>query len=200
LHELWSWEKCGIRIRDLRGRLGFKEDKHLRFLGFKLNLQDGCIFDELNDDQLILEDNYLSQIYCILYSYSNAKEHTEIGKLITSKQLQGGKFCNVMVNRAKSKITETFGDCSKCLVGCANLFGGMEVSFSHGDCSIRINALPLIPFTIVLYEEDYEFPASTQIFFDVSIKDYLDLEKAGMLSELVADRLKEAYQKIYQKN
>jgi len=200
LQELWNWEKCKTRIKDLRGRLGFKENHYLRFLGFKLNLEDGSIYDELNNYKLIREDNYLSQLYCILYSYAGAKEHTETGKLITSKQLQGGKFCNVMVNRAKSSITEVFGDCSKCLIECAKFFGGMEVSFSHGDCSISINPLPLIPFTIVMYEEDNEFPASAQIFFDVSIKDYLDLEKAGMLSELVADRLKQAYQKLYQKN
>jgi len=45
-----------------------------------------------------------------------------------------------------------------------------------------------------LTEQDSEFPASAQIFFDESISHYLPLEQIGMLSELTAERLKQICQ------
>jgi len=87
-----------------------------------------------------------------------------------------------------------FGSRSKLLVECTELLGGTKANFSYGDQSVRINSLPLVPLTIVLSEEDSEFPASAQIFFDESIAHYLALEQVGMLSELTAERLKQAYE------
>jgi len=73
------------------------------------------------------------------------------------------------------------------------------VNFSYGDHSVRINLLPLVPLTIVLTEQDSEFPASAQIFLDDSISHYLALEQVGMLSELTAERLKQIYQFLDEK-
>jgi hypothetical protein len=104
-----------------------------------------------------------------------------------------------MVGRAKSSIQNVFGSMSEMLVKCARLLGGSEVDFGYGDHSVGINALPLVRLTIVLSEEDPEFPASVQIFFDESITNYLELEQVGMLSELTAERLKQAYQCLLKK-
>jgi len=73
------------------------------------------------------------------------------------------------------------------------------VNYSYGDHSVRINSLPLVRLTIVLSEEDSEFPAVAQNFFDESITNYLELEQVGMLSELTASRLKQAYQFLNKK-
>jgi len=194
MNELWNWQRCKNRIRGLNGRLGFSENSVLRFLSLRLSLKDGSIYDELNNFVLSKNYNYLPNIYCILYSYSGAEEWEETGNLVTSKQLQGGQYCNIMVNRATSLIVDLFKNDAKYLVQCANLLGGKEIDFSYGDYSVKINPLPLIPITIVMYEKDIEFSASSQIFFDESIKNYLDLEQAGMLSEFVANRMKNAYQ------
>jgi hypothetical protein len=85
------------------------------------------------------------------------------------------------------------------LVESARLLGGLEVDFGYGNHSVGINALPLVRLTIVLSEEDSEFPASAQIFFDESITNYLELEQVGMLSELTACRLKQAHQCLNKK-
>jgi len=190
---LWNWERCKAKICSLRGRLGFSEDSVLRFLGLGLHLEDGSVHDDLTNCPLKEEYRTLSDIYCILSSYADAEPTPTASNLVTSKQLQGGRYCNVMVGRAKSSIQNVFGSRSEMLVECARLLGGSEVNFGYGDHSIGINSLPLVRLTIVLLGEDSEFPASAQIFFDESITNYLELEQVGMLSELTAERLKQAH-------
>jgi hypothetical protein len=190
---LWNWERWKARIRSLQGRLGFSEDSVLRFLGLELHLEDGSVYDDLTNHPLKEEYRTLSDIYCILSSYADAEPTPTASNLVTSKQLQGGRYCNVMVGRAKSSIQNVFGSRSEMLVECARLLGGSEVNFGYGDHSIGINSLPLVRLTIVLLGEDSEFPASAQIFFDESITNYLELEQVGMLSELTAERLKQAH-------
>ena len=199
MKELWNWERCKAKIRSLKGRLGFSQDSVLRFLGLGLHLEDGSVHDDLANFPLKQEYRTLSDIYCILSSYADAEPIPTASNLVTSKQLQGGRYCNVMVERAKSSIQNVFGSRSEMLVECARFLGGSEVNFGYGDHSVMINSLPLVQLTIVLSEEDSEFPASAQIFFDASIINYLELEQAGMLSELTASRLKQAYQCLHKK-
>ncbi len=194
MRALWNWERCKAKIYSLRGRLGFPEDSALRFLGLSLHLEDGTVHDNLTNRPLKREYRTLSDIYCILSYYADAEPVPAASKLVTSKQLQGGQYCNVMVGRAKSIILDVFGSRSKSLVDCARILGGSEVNFGYGDHSVGIDALPLVRLTIVLSEEDSEFPASTQIFFDESITNYLELEQIGMISELTAGRLRQAHQ------
>jgi hypothetical protein len=194
MEELWNWKKCKAKIRSLKGRLGFSDKPVLRFLKLSLYLEDGSAYDDLANYALEQKHRTLPYIYCILSSYADAEPAPETSNLVTSKQLQGGQYCNVAVERAKSSIQNVFGSMSKLLVKSAKVLGGSEVNFSYGDHSVRINSLPLVPLTIVLTEQDSEFPASAQIFFDESISHYLALEQIGMLSELTAERLKQAHQ------
>jgi len=193
MKELWNWRRCKTEIRDLKGHLGFPDEPVLRFLKLSLHLEDGSVYDDLANAPVEQEHWTLPNIYCILFFYADAEPTPSTSKLITSKQLQGGQYCNVAVERAKSLMQNVFGSGSKLLVESAKLLGGSEVDFSYGDHSVRINSLPLVPLTIVLSEENSEFPASAQIFFDESITYYLPLEQVGMLSELTAERLKQAY-------
>jgi hypothetical protein len=199
MKELWNWKRCNVKIRSLRERLGFSEDSVLRFLGLSLHLEDGSVHDDLTNYPLKGEYLTMSEIYCILSSYADAEPASAATNLVTSKQLQGGRYCNVRVERAKSSISNVFGSRSEMLVECAKLLGGSEVDFIYGDHSVGINSLPLVRLTIVLTEEDSEFPASAQIFFDESITNYLELEQVGMLSELTACRLKQAHQCLHEK-
>jgi len=199
MRELWNWERCKVKIRSLRGRLGFSEDPVLKFLGLELHLEDGSVHDALTNLPLKQEYRTFSDIYCILSCYADAKPTPITSNLVTSKQLQGGRYCNVMVGRAKSSIQNVFGSRSALLVESAKLLGGSEVDLGYGDHSVEINTLPLVRLTIVLSEEDAELPASVQVFFDESITNYLELEQVGMLSELTANRLKKAYQSLHKK-
>jgi len=197
MRELWNWEKCKITIRSLRGRLGFPDSPTLKFLGYTLHLEDGRIYDNLRGT-IFLPDSpkckNLPNIYHILSAYAKAKLVTETYELVTSKQLSGGKYCNVAVERAKQTIRKIFGSKPEMLCESAKLLGGFKIKFSYGDCSVKVHPLPLIPIIIVLTGEDSEFPASVELFFDKSIDNYLDLEQAGILAEVTAERLGDAYE------
>jgi hypothetical protein len=199
MEELWNWKRCKAKIRSLKGRLGFSDEPVLRFLKLSLYLEDGSVYDDLANYALEQKHRILPYIYCILSSYADAAPTPETSNLVTSKQLQGGQYCNVAVQRAKSSIQNVFGSMSKLVVKSAEILGGSEVNFSYGDHSVRINSLPLVPLTIVLTAQDSEFPASAQIFFAESIGHYLALEQVGMLSELTAERLKQVYQFLDEK-
>ena len=199
MKELWNWKRCKVKICSLRGRLGFSGDSVLRFLGLSLHLEDGSVHDDLANYTLKGEYQTMSEIYFILSSYADAEPVSTATNLITSKQLQGGRYCTVRVGRAKSSISNVFRSRSEMLVECAKLLGGSKVDFIYSDHSVGINSLPLVRLTIVLSEEDSEFPASAQIFFDESITNYLELEQVGMLSELTACRLKQAFQCLHEK-
>jgi len=199
MEEIWNWKKCAVKIKSLRGRLGFPDEPFLRFLKLQLSLESGLIYDELTGSALEQKYWILPKVYCILSSYADTKPIPETSNLVTSKQLQGGQYCNIAVTRAKSLIQSIFGSNSKMLVDSAKILGGFEIDFSYGDHSVRINSLPLIPIIIVLSEEDSEFPASAQFFFDESVSHYLELEQVGMLSELTAERLRQAHQFLINK-
>lgn len=194
MKQLWNWERCKSKVRGLKGRLGFLKGNVLKFLGLSLDLEDGSVNDDLASKPLQIGYQTLSDIYCILSFYAESEPVPSESKLVTSKQLQGGRYCNVAVQRAKSSIQEVFGSSSQELVDSARLLGGSEVEFNYGDHSVCVKSLPLVPLTIVLSEEDTEFEASAQIFFDQSISNYLPLEQVGMLSTLTVERLKQAYQ------
>ncbi|HUJ90142.1 MAG TPA: DUF3786 domain-containing protein [Syntrophorhabdales bacterium] len=69
---------------------------------------------------------------------------------------------------------------------------------SYGDVSFTLHALPMIPFTFILWEADEEFPASVKVLFDPSIDTYLPLEDITVLSKLAVVRIIKAARKGYQ--
>jgi len=53
----------------------------------------------------------------------------------------------------------------------------------------QFQAFPNIPITYIYWNGDEEFPASVQVLFDSSIKDYLPLEDIVFLSEMLSWKL-----------
>ncbi|MHA1581367.1 MAG: DUF3786 domain-containing protein [Candidatus Baldrarchaeia archaeon] len=96
----------------------------------------------------------LPNIYHILSTYAKAKSTTETHKLITSKQLSGGKYCHVAVEQAKQAIRKTFGMKTEKLCEAAKFLGGYKIKFHYGDRSVKVYSLPLIPIIIILTGED----------------------------------------------
>jgi len=189
--EKWTWENCKEDLRRLRGRMGFGEE--VRFLGLRLSLEDGTIYDELRNRPYPKEQLRWERIYCFLTSYARAEPVPETSRLITHKQLKGGEYCpDAATERSKSLLLQRFGSRGERLVKAARLLGGSEVKVGYGDYAVRLRPLPLIPLTIVLTLADEEFPASMEILFDESVSHYLGAEEVGMLTALTAERLKDA--------
>ena len=189
-HKLWNWERCKTKIRSLRGRLDFKESSTLRFLGLSLSLEDGMVHDDLRNCPF---PEVTASIYCILSGYAEAEPVPEALKLVSFRQLPGGHaYHKAFLGRAVLSIQRVFGPKPRMLVEAAKLLGGSEVDY--GECSVRVNSLPLVPITVVLWAESQEFPASANMLFDSSISHYLTTEQVAMLSQLTSARLRHAHE------
>ncbi len=189
--ELWKWENCGEKIRTLRGRLGFPDEPVLRFLGLKLSLEDGRIYDEIRQKYY----RYVEPIYCILSGYADASPVEESGQLISFSKLPGGaQYYSVFMQRTAKPIEKTFCTQPRLLIESARLIGGKQLSY--GDYSVKIYSLPLVPIVIVLWEGEEDLPPSVNILYDSTITNYLTTEQTVLLSELTSLRLKHALKKI----
>ena len=189
-HEFWNWERCKTKIRSLKGRLGFKESSTLRFLGLSLSLEDGSFHDDLRNRPF---PEVTPSIYCILSGYAEAEPVPEVSKLISFRQLSGGHaYHKAFLGRVVLSVQRVFGPKPRMLVEAAKLLGGSEVNY--GECSVRVNSLPLVPITVVLRAESPEFPASANMLFDSSISHYLTTEQVAMLSQLTSARLRHAHE------
>lgn len=189
-HKLWSWNRCKTRIGDLKGRLGFKESSTLRFLGLSVSLEDGMIHDDLRNRPF---PEVTASIYCILSRYAENETVPEALKLISFRQLPGGRaYHKAFLGRTVFSIQRRFGPKPRMLAEAAKLLDGSIVDY--GDCSVRVYSLPLVPITVILWAKSPEFSASATMLFDASISHYLTTEQVAMLSQLTSARLRHAYE------
>ncbi|MFX0116317.1 MAG: DUF3786 domain-containing protein [Candidatus Hodarchaeota archaeon] len=160
----------------------------MHFLGLSLSLADGTIYDNLQRD---LYAGLKSGIFCLLCGYANAKETVETGELVSYEKLHGGRaFSRTFRSTVVNPFARIFGrDCSL-LRRVSGFFDGEELE--HGDCSIRIFALPLVPITIILWTKSSEFPAAASVLFDSSINYYISTEEASILGDLTLARMRDA--------
>ena len=191
----WSWERQRIQIRSLKGRLGFKKSSKLSFLGLSLSLKNGKIHDELRNRPF---PDLAASIYCILSGYAEAEPVLEASRLVSFRQLPGGQaYHEAFLRRAVLSVQRVFGSKPTMFVEAAKLLGGSEVDY--GECSIKVNSLPLVPVFVILWVESPEFSASANMLFDASISHYLTTEQVAVLGEITSARLRQAYEVLINK-
>jgi hypothetical protein len=158
----------------------------LRFLKYRLSLEDGRLFDELKGHYF---SGNTSGIYCLLSGYANSEEEPpETSELLSFAQLHGGRaFQRAFVERAVRPIAKKFGADCRMLREAASVLNGRELEY--GDCSFRIQALPRVPIFIILHEVSSEFSAHANILFDSCTNRYLSTEEASILGALTTARL-----------
>jgi len=190
--EIWTWTKCKDKINSLRGRLGFADASSLKFLKLTLSLETGQIHDEIRNKPV---PEIEPSVYCILTGYSDSQPKSETHNLISYSQLPGGVgYHNAFIRRAVQPIEKTFGSNTESLWKAAKLLDSEQLS--HGDCSVKIRALPLVPIVIILHGATSEFPASANMLFDSSASSYLSTEQVAMLGELASARIRHANEAI----
>ncbi len=110
-------------------------------------------------------------------------------KPISFKELPGGAiYIGPFTNRAIRPLVSVFGDNPAELLEVGRELGGTKTDL--GDVSVRIDAFPHVPVTLVLWQGDEEFPPSGNILFDVSASHYLPTEDYAVLASLVVYELK----------
>lgn len=184
---IWNWKRVSNAIKKLKGKLGFPNSNELKFLGLKLNLLNGSIFDEY-----LLRDrsDIAPTIYFILYRYSLAKEKEETGDLITFRQIYGGDlYFKTYENNVLKPLEREFSDDGNALIEATKILGGTELTVENYDTAIKIYILPLIPIYLAIDLGDDEFPPLINLFYDSSIKNFFTAEETSHLSELLTIRL-----------
>ena len=181
----WTWEHTKEVILTLPGRLGFPEKDVLQFLDLEVQLDTGHIYDTVLDQAF---DPRIEYIFFLLHQYSKATEVPLTGKLITYKQLSGGRvYAPVFEGRVVKPIQKHLSNNPNLFTEVAQKLGGIQGSV--GDLSYSLYAFPRVPYTYALWAADEEFPARVSVFLDGSAGSYLDAEAHAHLASLTTIRL-----------
>ena len=107
------------------------------------------------------------------------------GDWIAFQDVPDGRFyLGAFLKRAKDPLVKTFGPNPKLLIdGATNIYGA--VPYDHGDFSVIVQALPLVPVALILWKGDEEFPPEGNILFDRTISDIFSAEDIAWLSGMV---------------
>jgi len=191
----WSWINVQDKIRSLSGKMGFPVGNHIDFMKIRVDLYDGKLIDLLKNKELDVLDHHqgfmIKTAYYILIGYAGARGSQLTGRLIAYRNLRGARFGDFSNIGAREKLLTLFVGGDTRLREAARLIDGIGIDFPYGDCTFRINALPLIPLTFVLSSGDDEFPVDARIFYDENIESYLDVERINFLTNLTIKRLED---------
>ncbi len=114
-------------------------------------------------------------------------------KFITYGEIPGGlTYAGVFRRRVILPFINAFGQNLEAFKKTAEAYHGVPSLL--GDAAFTFQIFPKIPVTLVLWEEDEEFPPSGKMLFDASIDHYLDLEDVVVMGEMIVGRLKAGIQ------
>jgi hypothetical protein len=159
---------------------------------YVVNASDRSIL-ALGDDSSQREASFIEQL-CLLAYLINAKNLPLADKLVSENALPGGQFFFRGVHCLPTKkLEEAFEDCPEALVEASAQLGGERCEF--GDASIRLNMLPRVPVTMVVWRRCEEFEARASILFDKSTSEQLPLDALLAAVNLTVKALTEAVNK-----
>jgi hypothetical protein len=126
----------------------------------------------------------------LILHYLNAADGSPLaGELITYREVPSGEFYYpAFVKRAEAPLAAAFGRTPERLVATAAHLVGEPVA-GMGDAAVRIQALPMVALTLMLWGGDEEFEPTSKILFDRSISHYFSTEDIAVLSGMVVYRL-----------
>ena len=110
-------------------------------------------------------------------------------KMVSYKELPGGDiYINPFTHRCIDALVGIF---AKNLEALEKAVGATEHRLeNHGDFSCTVQVLPMVPITLIVYEEDDEFPAAGNILFNGNAACHLHTEDYSQLSAYLISTLK----------
>jgi len=140
---------------------------------YVVNPSDRSIF-AVGADSTDQPTDFLEQL-CLLAYLINARDLPLADKLVGENALPGGQFFFRGVHGLPTqRLQEAFGDCPEILLDVSGRYGAKHCEF--GDASIRLDMLPRVPLTIVVWRRCEEFEARASILFDKSTGEQLPLD------------------------
>ena len=124
----------------------------------------------------------------LLHYLLNAKTQTVNSREVGFKDIKSAAlYFNLFENRCLRPLIKAFGAAPEILLERACALGC--VKSDAGDCSIKLQVLPRVPITIVIWKGDEEFPATATILFDSTIDTYLSAEDIVVLCQRIVLQL-----------
>jgi len=153
---------------------------------YVVNLSDRNIFS-LCTDSPEKPANFLEQL-CLLAYLINAQDLPLADKLVGPETLQSGQFFfRGPHSLPTEKLEKAFGDHPEVLHQISVQFDAERCAF--GDASIRLNVLPRVPLTIVIWRKCEEFNARASILFDQTAASQLPLDALSSAVNLTVEAL-----------
>lgn len=107
------------------------------------------------------------------------------GEWIAYQEVPDGRFyLDAFVKRAKQPLLAGFGERPDLLTELAGMAYG-AVPLDHGDVSVVVRALPLVPIALILWRGDDEFPPEANLLFDRNVSGLLSAEDIAWLAGMV---------------
>ena len=121
------------------------------------------------------------------------------GKLISYREVPGALFYEPkFIQRAVGPLVKCFGKNPDRLIEIAEILGG--VKSSEGDSSaysVKINLLPYLPVTYIIWSGDEEFEPAGTILFDKTAPGWLNAEDLVVAASFGAYELIAKYKNLY---
>jgi hypothetical protein len=152
---------------------------------YEVNLSDRRVFSAPQGSEPAAE--FLEEL-CILAYLINAKDMPLAGKLVKAQDLPSGQFFfRGPHSLPTEKLEKAFGHCPEALLGVAEQLGAEKCEFD--DASIRLNILPRVPMTVIIWRQSEQFPARASILFDQTAAAQMPLDALGAAVNLAVEKL-----------
>lgn len=127
----------------------------------------------------------IQQQVLIMHYLNGATGARVAGEWIAYQEVPDGKFyLDAFLRRAKNPLVQAFGSHPERLLPVTQEVYGAK-PFGQGDHSVVVQAFPLVPVVLILWEGDDEFPPEGNLLFDRSISDILSAEDIAWLAGMI---------------
>ena len=128
---------------------------------------------------------------CILAYLINARDLPLAGKLVKAQDLPSGQFFfRGLHSLPTEKIEKAFGRRPEALLEIAEQFDAEKCEF--GDASIRLDVLPRVPITIIIWRQCEQFGTRASILFDRTAAVHMPLDALGAAVNLAVEKMSKA--------
>ena len=159
-----------------------KTNLSIQFLNREINIS----WPELDFTYRLDNNEVPIQQQVLLLHYLNLVEDVEIsGEWIAYQEVPDGKFyLDAFIRRAKNPMVQGFGNNPELMVKLTTEVYG-ATPMAQGDQAVKIQALPLIPVALILWEGDDEFTPEGTILFDRTVPQVLSAEDIAWLAGMI---------------
>ena len=149
----------------------------MKSFGMDISVDPGGkrIYSDAPEAGLLLDRlGYFSRL-SILFYLTSAKNIPLSGRLVQPVNLKGGQvFFRGTHVLPLDKLALKYGSDAKSFIKRGTDLGGSQMDY--GDASLQLFPFPRIPVVIILWLEDEEFPARTDLLFDSTCELHMALD------------------------